>query len=73
MIVENEQNGQERAEYGRAVLKKLSAHLTKKFGKGGLWKISIGCAFLQNLLTDFVNSVDGIQSKLVALSVPDVH
>ena len=34
MIVENEQNGQERAEYGKAVLKKLSAHLTQKFGKG---------------------------------------
>ena len=34
MIVENEQNGQERAEYGKAVLKKLSAHLTIKFGKG---------------------------------------
>ena len=34
MIVENEQNGQERAEYGKAVLNKLSAHLTQKFGKG---------------------------------------
>ena len=34
MIVENEQNGQERAKYGKAVLKKLSAHLTQKFGKG---------------------------------------
>ena len=34
MIVENEQNGQKRAEYGKAVLKKLSAHLTQKFGKG---------------------------------------
>ncbi len=34
MIVENEQNGQERAEYGKAVLKRLSAHLTQKFGKG---------------------------------------
>ena len=35
MIVENEQKGQERAEYGKAVLKRLSAHLTQKFGKGG--------------------------------------
>ena len=34
MIVENEQNGQERAEYGKAVLKRLSAHLIQKFGKG---------------------------------------
>lgn len=34
MIVEEEQNGQERAEYGKALLKDLSLHLTEKFGKG---------------------------------------
>lgn len=33
-IVEDEQNGQDRAEYGKSVLKKLSAYLTPKFGKG---------------------------------------
>lgn len=33
-IVEDEQNGQGRAEYGKSVLKKLSAYLTPKFGKG---------------------------------------
>lgn len=33
-IVEDEQNGQNRAEYGKSVLKKLSAYLTPKFGKG---------------------------------------
>lgn len=34
MIVEDEQNGENRAEYGKAVLKDLSLHLTEKFGKG---------------------------------------
>jgi len=34
MILEDEQQGKERAEYGKAVLKDLSARLTEKFGKG---------------------------------------
>lgn len=34
MIVEDEQNGENRAEYGKAVLKDLSLHLTEKFGRG---------------------------------------
>lgn len=34
MIVEEEQNGKERAEYGKGVLKSLSGVLTKEFGKG---------------------------------------
>jgi len=33
-IVEFEQKGKERAEYGERLLKKLSADLTKRFGKG---------------------------------------
>ncbi len=33
-IVEHEQQGKERAEYGAALLKELSAELTKEFGKG---------------------------------------
>ncbi len=37
-IVENEQQGQERAEYGKTVLKKLSARLTEKYGEG--WSYS---------------------------------
>ncbi len=32
MIVEDGQNGEDRAEYGKAVLKDLSLHLTEKFG-----------------------------------------
>ena len=34
MIVEDEQQGEQRAEYGKSVLKELSVRLTKKFGKG---------------------------------------
>ena len=34
LIVENEQEGQERAEYGKAVLEELSHRLTQEFGKG---------------------------------------
>ena len=34
MIVENEQNGKSRAEYGKELLKDLSINLTEKFGKG---------------------------------------
>lgn len=34
MIVEDEQNGEDRAEYGKAVLKDLSLYLTERFGKG---------------------------------------
>jgi len=33
-IVEEEQNGKEKAEYGEAVLKNLSIALTSEFGKG---------------------------------------
>lgn len=34
MIVEEEQNGKERAEYGKHLLKNLSIHLSNEFGKG---------------------------------------
>jgi predicted nuclease of restriction endonuclease-like (RecB) superfamily len=34
MIVEEEQNGKEKAEYGKQILKGLSGQLTKEFGKG---------------------------------------
>ena len=33
-IVEEQQEGEERAKYGKQVLKKLSESLTKEFGKG---------------------------------------
>ena len=34
MIVEQEQSGKTRAEYGRGLLAELSEHLTERFGKG---------------------------------------
>lgn len=34
LIIEDEQKGKERAEYGKSVLKELSTKLTKEFGKG---------------------------------------
>jgi len=34
MIVEEEQKGKERAEYGKSLLKELSKVLSKEFGKG---------------------------------------
>ena len=34
MILEDEQNGQNRAEYGKEILKNLSSELTKEYGKG---------------------------------------
>lgn len=34
LIIEDEQKGKERAEYGKSVLKELSQKLTEKFGKG---------------------------------------
>ena len=34
MIVEEEQNGKDRAEYGKQLLKGLSEQLTNEFGKG---------------------------------------
>jgi hypothetical protein len=37
-IVEDEQRGEQRAEYGKAVLKELSTQLIKRFGKGFLFE-----------------------------------
>lgn len=34
IIVEEEQNGQEKADYGKYILKELSKYLTEQFGKG---------------------------------------
>jgi predicted nuclease of restriction endonuclease-like (RecB) superfamily len=34
LIIEEEQNGKQRAEYGSSLLKELSARLTKEYGKG---------------------------------------
>jgi hypothetical protein len=57
MIIEDEQKGKKRAEYGKSVLKELSANLTTKFGKGFSVE-NLECVFGFN----FVNSVDEIES-----------
>jgi ribosomal protein L13E len=50
MIVEDEQQGKERAEYGKQVLKELSNRLTAKYGKGfsveNLNKMGISIKFM---------------------------
>jgi predicted nuclease of restriction endonuclease-like (RecB) superfamily len=38
LIVEHEQKGAERAEYGERILKELSKHLTSEFGRGFSWR-----------------------------------
>ncbi len=39
MIIEEEQNGKQRAEYGKAILKELSKRLTESLEKDFLWRI----------------------------------
>ena len=55
LIVENEQQGEERAEYGKAVLEDLSRRLTKEFGKGysaqSLWNMRQFYLTFRNLST----------------------
>ena len=58
MIVEEEQQGKERAEYGKSVLKILSAKLSERFGRG------FSVDNLQNMRRFFqVYSVSGIYEK----------
>lgn len=58
MIVEEEQQGKERAEYGKSVLKMLSAKLSERFGRG------FSVDNLQNMRRFFqVYSVSGIFEK----------
>lgn len=51
-IVEHEQGGEERAEYGKALLKELSAALTAEFGRG------FSRANLQNMRKFYLTYVD---------------
>lgn len=52
LIVEDEQNGQERAEYGKAVLEKLSKKLTSEFGRG--FDVS-NLRYMRQFYTEFSN------------------
>jgi len=51
-IVEDEQQGKYRAEYGKAVLKELAERLTKQFGKGWSEKHLQRCRFFFNAFSD---------------------
>ena len=52
-IIEEEQNGKQRAEYGQEIIKQLSKKLTKKHGKGfnttNLWNIRQFYTIFQNI------------------------
>lgn len=77
-IVEYEQDGKQRAEYGKSVLKRLSERLTEKYGKG--WSIEtlkkcrkfysmfrIGSTVqTQSENTDLVHSVDQIHKFVLS-------
>lgn len=52
-IVEEEQNGEDRAKYGKSLIKNLSKTLTKEFGKGfGVRNIELMRKFYQTFSTD---------------------
>lgn len=56
-IVEHEQSGQERAEYGKALLKELSAALTTEFGRG------FSRSNLQNMRKFYLTYADRLPEK----------
>ncbi len=78
MIVEDEQHGESRAEYGKEQLKFLSKNLTKKFGKGfsetnlkQMRQFFLSYSICQTL-SDESESLDTIQqSPLVRYTLPE--
>jgi hypothetical protein len=56
MIIEDEQKGKKRAEYGKSVLKELSANLTTKFGKGFSVENLDRMRFFYNVYSDSISS-----------------
>ena len=62
-IVEDEQQGEDRAQYGKQVLQNLSAKLTDRFGDG--WSYPNLRKIRQFYLTysNLINGVDQIESK----------
>lgn len=70
-IVEDEQNGKERARYGKTVLKDLSARLTERFGKGWSVETLTNCRKLYNIYSKS-SPVDTKSSNIVT-SGHDIH
>ena len=57
MIVEDEQGGQDRAEYGANTLGELSARLTEKFGKG--WSVP-NLKLMRQFFLTYSNSLNSV-------------
>lgn len=70
MIIEEEQNGKERADYGKSLLKELSKVLTKEFGKGfsitNIQQMRNFYLVYQKQQTVSANSVKAIQQTVSA-------
>lgn len=70
MIIEEEQNGKERADYGKSLLKELSKVLTKEFGKGfsitNIQQMRNFYLVYQKQQTVSANSVKAIQQTVTA-------
>lgn len=70
LVVEDEQQGEERAEYGKTVLKELSKQLSKEFGKGysvtNLQQMRKFFMIYQKQQTLSVNSTSEIQQTVSA-------
>ena len=62
-IVEEEQQGNARAEYGKQLLKELSARLTERFGDGWSVESLKLCRRFFMVYSNSVNSVYPIQGK----------
>lgn len=76
IIVENEQNGNIRAEYGKDVLKNLSKKLTNKYGTGfslsGLYNMRLFYIRYKNF-QPLAGKLTGWKIKLVPLLLFDLH
>ena len=72
-IVEDEQNGKQRAEYGKTVLKDISARLTEKYGNGwSVENLNLMRKFfmIYSVPANLVNSVYPIQASEKATELP---
>ena len=62
-IVEDEQQGEYRAQYGKQVLKGLSDHLTKQFGTGWSYETLVACKKFFIVYSNSANTVYRIRNK----------
>ncbi len=63
-IVEDEQQGQYRAQYGKQVLKNLSGRLTDRFGDGWSYETLASCRKLYVVYSNSVTSGYKIRNKI---------